>query len=277
MRRIDSHHHLWRLSRGDYGWLTAELGPIFRDFEADDLAPLLERHGISGTVLVQAAESEAETRFLLALAEQSPWIEGVVGWVDLAHPDAPSRIAALARHPALKGVRAVLQDLADDDFICRPDVTTALAAVEAAGLRLDLLVRPRHLSRVRTLRERFPGLPMLVDHGAKPDIAGGATDPWAADLRAVAADGRTHCKLSGLVTEAGPDWSTDRLRPYADTILDAFGPDRVLWGSDWPVLTLAGSYDQWVEASGALLAGLAPGERAAVWGESAIRFYGLNP
>lgn len=276
MGRIDSHQHFWRLSRGDYDWLTPDLGPLYRDFEPADLAPHLAAHGIGASVVVQAAETDAETDFLLGLAASTPWIAAVVGWTDLQAPGAAGRIAALAGNPALVGLRPMLQDMADDGYILRPTVQPALEAMRLAGLRLDALVRPRHLPCLVELRQRFPDLPMVVDHGAKPGIAEGALQPWATALRAVAADGVTCCKLSGLVTEAGADWTVERLRPFVDVILSAFGPSRVMWGSDWPVLTLAADYGGWIAATERLLDGLSAAERDAVLGGTAARFYGLE-
>jgi L-fuconolactonase len=280
MRRIDSHQHFWRLSRGDYDWLTPDLGPdlapLYRDFEPADLAPHLAAHGIGASVVVQAAETDAETDFLLGLAASTPWIAAVVGWTDLEAPGAAGRIAALVGNPALVGLRPMLQDMADDGYILRPSVQPALEAMRLAGLRLDALVRPRHLPCLVELRQRFPDLPMVVDHGAKPGIAEGALQPWATALRAVAADGVTCCKLSGLVTEAGADWTVERLKPFVDVILSAFGPARVMWGSDWPVLTLAADYGGWAQATDRLLSGLSAAERADVLGGTAARFYGLE-
>lgn len=276
MQRVDSHQHFWRLSRGDYGWLTPDLGPLYRDFEPAELASLLARHGIAATVLVQAAETEAETRFLLELADAAPFAVGVVGWTDFEAPDAPGRITALARHPRLKGLRPMLQDLDDDGFILRDAVQPALGAMRDAGLRLDALVRRRHLPAMAELRARHPDLAIVIDHAAKPDIAGGDLAGWRAGLAAVAADGITCCKLSGLVTEAGPGWTVERLRPVADSVIELFGPARVMWGSDWPVLTLAASYDAWAEATDRLLAGLGAADREAILGGTAARFYGLE-
>jgi L-fuconolactonase len=273
---IDAHHHLWRLSRGDYGWLNPDLVPLWRDFEPADLAPLMAAGGVAGGILVQAAPTEAETAFLLHLASRTPAVLGVVGWTDLAAPDAPEAIGRLAGDPALKGLRPMLQDLPDDDFILRPEVEPALRAMEATGLRFEALVRPRHLPRLLVLRERHPDLPIVLNHAAKPDIAGGAWSPWAEDIRRLAADGITVCKLSGLITEAGPDWDVDRLRPYADLVVDAFGPDRVMWGSDWPVALLAGSYARWLDAARRLVERLTPDERAAILGGTAARVYGLS-
>jgi L-fuconolactonase len=274
--RIDAHQHFWRRDRGDYDWLTPELAPLWRDFLPDDLAPLLARHGIEGTVLVQAAPTEAETAFMLLLARSHRFIRGVVGWTDLAAADAPARIAALAADPLLVGLRPMLQDLPDDDAILAPAVQPALAAMASHGLALDALIRPRHLPRLLKVRDRHPDLKIVIDHAAKPDIAGGDLAGWARDLAAVAADGLAHCKLSGLVTEAAADWQPADLKPVAETVICAFGPRRVMWGSDWPVLNLAGSYDQWVAASDWLLAGLDAAGQAQVRGGTAARFYGLE-
>lgn len=274
--RIDAHQHFWRRDRSDYGWLTPDLGPLWHDFLPDDLAPLLDQHGIGGTVLVQAAETEAETRFMLDLAHQHDFIRGVVGWTDLAAADAPARIAALAHEPRLVGLRPMLQDMADDDFITSPAVQPALAAMAAQGLALDALIRPRHLPHLRAVRAAHPHLRIVIDHAAKPDLAGGDLARWRADIAAIAADGQTCCKLSGLVTEAGPGWTLAQLAGTVAHVLDAFGPDRVMWGSDWPVLNLAGDYAGWLAATDALLGDLAAGDRAAILGGTAMRFYRLE-
>ncbi len=273
---IDSHVHLWRLSRGDYGWLSPDLTALYRDFEPGDLAPLMATAGVTGGVVVQAAETEAETRHLLDLADRTDAILAVVGWTDFAAADAPATITRLARAPKLKGLRPMLQDLEDDDFILRRQADAALTAMGVQGLRLDALVRPRHLTRLIKVRERHPDLPIVIDHIAKPDIAGGEWDPWAGDLARVAADGMTCCKLSGLITEAGGDWTAAQIAPYARHVLKVFGPDRVMWGSDWPVALLAGDYQGWLAAARSLLDSLSPADRALVMGGTARRFYGLG-
>ncbi len=277
MLRVDAHHHVWQLARGDYGWLTPALAPIHRDFALDDLRPLLAAHGIGATVLVQAAPTLAETRYLLDVARASEGlVRGVVGWADLAAPDAIATLAALAADPLLKGIRPMLQDIPDPDWIGRPDVQPALAALRDLGLRFDALVTPRELKPLRRMLARHPRLAVVVDHCAKPAIAAGAWQPWADDLAAIARESSACCKLSGLVTEAGPGWSVDTLRPYFDHVLRAFGSDRVLWGSDWPVVNLASGFARWVDATDDLLRGLPAAERAAILGENACRFYGLQ-
>ncbi len=273
MTRIDSHQHFWRLARGDYGWLTPEKGPIFRDFGLDDLRPLLAAGRIDATVLVQAAPTEAETRFMLDVARGSGGlVRGVVGWADLDARDAPDRLAALARDKLLKGVRPMLHEIADPDWVLRPALAPALRAVVALDLRFDALVRPVHLPQILKLVERHPDLRLIVDHGAKPEIAAGAREPWARDIAALAAIPHVRCKLSGLVTEDGAGWSVERLRPYVEHLLATFGPARLVWGSDWPVVTLRASYGAWLQAAESLIPA---SDRPAVFGANAIAFYGL--
>jgi len=274
MIRVDAHHHIWQLARGDYGWLTPDL-PIYRDYTLDDLRPLLG--DITSTVLVQAAPTEAETAFLIDAAQCSRGlVRGVIGWADFAHPDAPDRIAALAAMPLLKGLRPMLQDIADTDWILRAEVQPAIAAMIAAGLRFDALVQPRHLPVLLQLCRRHPRLQLVIDHGAKPAIARGGWQPWADDIARIARETPARCKLSGLVTEAGRNKSADDLRRYADRILECFGPRRVLWGSDWPVVDLAGGYGYWRKTSLTLLAGLSTPDRDTILGGAALDFYGLT-
>lgn len=274
--RIDAHQHYWRLDRGDYGWLTPELGPIHRDFLPSDLAPILARHGVDGTVLVQAAPTAAETAYLLGLAADHPSVLGVVGWTDFEAADAPAEIERLAARPALVGLRPMIQDIGDDEWVARPALDPAFGALAEAGLVFDALVLPRHLGPLLARMARSPEVRVVIDHGAKPLIADGAMDGWAEDVTRLARETDAACKLSGLVTEAGEGWSVEALRPYTDHLLDVFGPDRLLWGSDWPVCTLAATYDGWAEATDVLLAGLSGAERAAVQGGNAARVYGVG-
>lgn len=271
--QIDSHQHFWRVARNDYGWLTPSVGAIYRDYGPDDLAPILRLHGIDKTILVQAAPTVAETDFMLDLAAGAPFVAGVVGWVDFAAPEAPATIARLARNKKLVGLRPMVQDIADDDWLVRSDLAAAFHALKQHRLVFDALVLPRHLSRLLIVLDRHPDLPMVVDHGAKPFIRDGRLDPWRADMAAVAARPSTVCKLSGLVTEARPDWTTDQLRPFVEHLLGVFGPQRLLWGSDWPVVELARGYDAWRQAAEQLLAGLSAPDRAAIFGGNAARVY----
>lgn len=268
--QVDAHHHVWIVARGDYGWMSPDL-PIARDYGLGDLRPLLA--GVTATVLVQAAPTEAETDFMLAVARGSGGlVRGVVGWVDLAAADAPARVAARAADKLVKGLRPMLQDIEDTEWILRPGVQPALAAMAAHGLRFDALIKPRHLAVIGRLAEMQPGLRVVIDHGAKPDIAAGAFEAWAGPMARLAATTDWCCKLSGLVTEARASWSVDDLRPYVAHLLACFGPARLMWGSDWPVVDLAGGYARWREAALALIPATA---QPAILGTTAARFYGV--
>jgi L-fuconolactonase len=271
--RIDAHQHFWRVGRGDYGWLTPALAPLYRDFGPADLAPIIARHGIDKTVLVQAAPTLAETRFLIEIARETPFVAGVVGWTDFEAPDAPHTIAALAQEPALVALRPMVQDIADDDWLMRTDLVPAFEALIAHDLVFDALVLPRHLTRLAAILDNHPNLEVVVDHGAKPAIRDRCFEPWASDIARIAQAPQAACKLSGLVTEASANWSADDLRAYVDHLLAVFGPRRLIWGSDWPVVNLAGGYERWLEASEALLSALSADERAAVLGDNATLVY----
>lgn len=276
MTRIDAHQHFWSLARGDYGWLTPAMEPIYRDFLPGDLKPLLAGAGIDGTILVQAAPTVAETEFMLGLAREETFIRGVVGWVDFEDPRAPDEIARLAKQSALVGLRPMIQDIVDDDWMLGEGLVTTFGALISADLTFDALTLPRHLPALRELLARHPNMRTVIDHGSKPLIRDGIMDGWDQDMAALASETSAFCKLSGLVTEARADWTVDDLRPYVEHLLDTFGPDRLVWGSDWPVCTLASSYGRWVEVTGELLSGLAEDERGAILGGNAARAYGMR-
>lgn len=272
---IDAHQHFWRIDRGDYSWMSDEVAAIRRDLLPPDLAPLAAACGVTGTVAVQAAPTLAETEFLLTLSDSAPIIRGVVGWVDLTG-DVPAQLARLA-HPRLRGIRPMLQSIDDTGWILRDDVLAGLRAVAAAGLRLDALITPRHLSVIDTLARRLPDLPIIIDHCAKPRFArSDPGDAWRAGMGALARHPQVSCKLSGLANEYGPGWSAETLQPVFDQVLQAFGPDRLMWGSDWPVLDLAGDYAGWHATAQALAARLSEAEREALFSATARRVYGLE-
>jgi len=282
MIRIDAHQHFWKLSRNDYDWLTPDLSSIYRDFLPTDLAPHLSRSGIDRTVVVQAAASDAETAFLLDQAWQSPFIAGVVGWTDLESQDAVTTIEALGQDRRLLGLRPMLQDLADDEWLLRPSIEPALAAMKTAKLRLDALLKPRHLPTLLRFLRRHPDLDVVIDHGAKPSIATAAIDEWASHMREIARTTNAFCKLSGLATEAGAGWNEAMLKPYVDVLMNTFGPRRLMWGSDWPVLHLAyhattalSPYASWHDTALRLVDQLSDDERDCVFGGTAARFYGI--
>ncbi|WP_044559036.1 amidohydrolase [Azospirillum sp. B4] len=269
---IDAHQHVWRLGRHGHSWPTPDLTPIHRDHEMTELAALAGPLGITGSVLVQSQPCDADTDFLLDEAARHPFVRGVVGWADLKAPEAPGRIAALATKPKMRGLRPMLQSL-PVDWITDPAVDPAIRAMVVHGLTFDALVLPPHLPALLGFARRHPDLPLVIDHSAKPLIARGEIDAWAAGMRDLAALPQVHAKLSGLLTEAGDRATADALKPYVDLLLDAFGPDRLMWGSDWPVLNLAGDYAAWL----GMAQDLVPAEaHAAIFGGTARRFYRLQ-
>jgi len=275
-RAIDSHQHFWSLARGDYGWLTPALAPLYRDFLPADLAPLLRSAEIDRTILVQAAPTVAETRFLLDLAQRTDFIAGVIGWVDMAAEDAADVIAELTTDPRLRGIRPMIQDIADIDWMLAPGLTPAFRSLAERDLCFDALVRPQHLRNLGILLGRHPDLKVVIDHGAKPRIADGQFDEWAADMARLARETPALCKISGLVTEAPSGATLESLRPYLDHLFTVFGPERLMWGSDWPVVNLACQYSTWWETMQRYVTPLDPAARGAVLGRTAARFYGIE-
>jgi len=275
-RYIDSHQHFWHIARRDYAWMTPEKESIARDFMPDDLRPHLDAAGIHHTVTVQAAATAAETDFILDIAAGTDMVAGVVGWVDMESPAASDMIADLAARPKLCGIRPIIHDIPDDDWMLQEILTPAYRATVEHGLTFDALVFPKHLKNLLTILDRHPDLRCVVDHCAKPHVRDGAFDDWAADMATVASETAALCKLSGLATEAAPGWNADTVRPYIEHLIECFGPERMMWGSDWPVVTLAGTYAEWREASVQVLATLDQAARDAIFGGTAIRFYGLE-
>lgn len=272
---IDAHVHFWRIGCNDCAWPPPELTAIHRDFLPGDWRREADVAGIDAAIAVQSQPSERDTTWLLELARDDARIAGVVGWVDLAARDAPDRIAALSENPKLRGLRPMLQDMPDDDWIVSDAVMPAADAMVAHHLCFDALVRPRHLPHLLRFAERHPDLQIVIDHAAKPDIAHGELDPWRARIAALAELPNVSCKLSGLVTEAGDARQFDDLRPYVEHLLATFGARRLLWGSDWPVVNLAADYSRWLNLADTL-AGLAGAERAALFGGNAVRVYGIE-
>ncbi|MFF9623248.1 amidohydrolase family protein [Streptomyces griseosporeus] len=277
---VDAHHHVWDLAVRDQDWIRGPgLAPLRRDFTLADLEPAARAAGVDCTVLVQTVTDPGETPELLALAERSELVAGVVGWTDLTRPDVADELARLRELPGgryLKGIRHQVQGESDPAWLLRPDVRRGLAAVAAAGLVHDLVVLPHQLPACVRAAADLPGLTFVLDHLGKPPVATCGLRPWATGLRALAALPNTVGKLSGLVTEADPaSWDTADLRPYAGTALDAFGPDRLMFGSDWPVCTLAASYDTVLAVARELTAGLDEAGRTAVFETTATRVYRL--
>lgn len=273
---IDAHHHLWIPERGDYTWMEGGPDILRRTYLPEDLAPDLHRFGVSKTIVVQAAQTRAETDFLLDLADRTNFIAGVVGWLDMESDDFEAQLAHYRDRPKLVGLRPMLQDLADDDWILRPKVLHSLAAIAESGLAFDILTYPRHLTKVALALKRLPHLRAVINHLSKPPIATGALDPWRAAIAHVAGMENVFCKLSGMITEADhAHWKIADLVPFVTHVVDCFGPDRLIFGSDWPVCRLAGSYGDVLAATMlALPAKLRADGR--IFGLNAARFYAID-
>lgn len=273
--RLDSHQHFWKFNPAEYGWMQPDW-PIRRDFLPADLQPLLKQQGLDGTIAVQARQTIEESRWLLALADASPLIKGVVGWVDLRSERVEEQLAALAPHPRFVGVRHVVQDEPEDRFVLRPDFIRGMGRLKQFDLTYDLLLFPQQLPAAIELVRRFPEQPFVLDHIAKPRIREGALAPWREQLRELAQSPNVCCKVSGLVTEADwANWKPGDFQPYLDVVFEAFGEERLMFGSDWPVCLLAGNYDRVFQLADACVQHLGPEARAKFFGANAARFYGV--
>lgn len=275
---IDSHQHFWRFDPTEHTWMTEAQGVLKRDYLPADLAPDLARAGVSGTVAVQARRLLKETEWLLELAAGEPFIRGVVGWFDFESRSLEADLERLAENPLLVGARELIHDMPDVDYATSSSHVNGVRAVGRAGLAYDLLLKPQHLQAALALADLLPEQRFVVDHLAKPTVATGQREPWARDLRALAERANVSCKLSGFVTEA--DWSDSRpaqFTPYFETVLGAFGPERVMFGSDWPVCLCAASYGTVNDIVAAAITSLSASEQAGVLGANAARFYRLPP
>lgn len=279
--KIDAHQHFWQPLRGDYDWMPKDNAVLNRAYAPSDLTSALARHDIDGTVLVQAAATVEETEYMLGLADATDSIKGVVGWIDFEDRRHLSHLKRLAAHPKFLGVRPMIQDIPDIDWMLRDDVQWAYTAVVDLDLTFDALGFPKHLPNFQTLMKRYPELRVVYDHCMKPQIrdqmAGkDAFSEWEDGMSRLAAETSGCCKFSGLVTEAADGWTIEDLRPFADHVLTAFGPGRVMWGSDWPVCRLQAEYDVWSETAMSLTSHLTDEQRAEVFGGTASHFYRLN-
>lgn len=277
MTRIDAHQHFWKYTPAEYGWIDDSMAALQRDFLPEHLQPLLTANGYDGCIAVQARQTTSETEWLLDLAAQHPFIRGVVGWVDLQSDDLRVQLERLASRKRLVGVRHIVQGEPDDRFLLRKHFCRGVAQLAEYGLAYDILIYPRHLPVAVAFVERFPGQRFVLDHLAKPEIKKGEIKTWEADLRRLAAFPNVSCKLSGLVTEADWErWTPQGLRPYLDVAYDAFGPQRLLIGSDWPVCLVAADYPRTMDVVEDFLAARPADERAAVLGGNAVRFWQLD-
>ena len=275
---IDAHHHLWRYNAEEYPWMSERMDVLRRDFEAEELQMLADAHSVVGTVVVQARQTLAETDWLLDIAERTRLIGGVVGWVPLASPVLERDLDRLHARQMLKGVRHVLHDEADPNYMLREDFNAGIRLLERYGLRYDLLVFAEHLPQTVEFVDRHPNQVFVLDHIGKPRIADGEIATWSKHIRALSERQNVSCKISGMATEANwRDWSEDQFAPYIETILSAFGSSRLMFGSDWPVLTLASSYSRWIGAVGRMIERLSDAEAEDIMSRTAQRVYGLEP
>lgn len=275
--QIDSHVHFWRYGPQTHGWISDAMVALKRDFLPTDLKPLLDAQGIDGCLAVQAEQNTHETRWLLSLAEAHPWIAGVVGWVDLRADGVALEIESLCRNPRLRGLRHIVQDEPDDRFLLKSDFLRGISVLERYGIVYDILVYSRQLAAAVEFASHFPRQRFVVDHMAKPAIARSERSSWETPLRSLGAMPNVYCKVSGLVTEADwRNWRPQDFEYYLDTVLSVFGPDRILFGSDWPVCTLAGSYGQVVSLIKSFVERRCPDSHAKVFGENARNCYDLS-
>jgi L-fuconolactonase len=279
--KIDAHQHFWQPLRGDYDWMPQDNLILNRAYGPSDLAPTLDKHGIDGTVVVQAAATVQETEYMLGLADATPSIKGIVGWINFEDPSDLAHLDRFAAHPKFLGVRPMIQDIPDVNWMLRKDVQWAFRAVIDLGLTFDALGFPIHLPNFLTLMTRYPEMRVVYDHCMKPQIrdqrAGqDAFSQWADGMSRLADETSGCCKFSGIVTEAGDGWTIDDLRPFAEHVLSAFGAERVMWGSDWPVCRLQAEYSDWHEIAQDLTQDLSEPDRAEIFGGTAARFYRLS-
>lgn len=275
-QRIDAHHHFWHYTPAEYGWIDDAMASLRRDFLPADLAAEISVAGIDAVISVQARQTLAETEWLLAFAAAHPWIVGVVGWVPLTEPSVAIQLQKLAAHPKLRGVRHVLQ-AEPDAYMDRPDFNAGLAQLLPLQLTYDILIVHHQLPAAIRLVDRHPDQLFVLDHIAKPPIRAGAIQPWARDLAELALRTNVFCKLSGIVTEASyTTWTWETILPYMEAALNAFGPERLLFGSDWPVCRVATTYADWVKTIDRFAQTLSPAERQALFYDNAVRAYRLS-
>ncbi len=276
---IDAHQHFWNPARGDYDWMPLDNAILARPYGPDDLVPHLKQHDISATVLVQAAATIHESEYMLGIADATRFVAGVVGWIDFEKPCDIEHLKRLAKHLKFLGVRPMIQDIPDDDWMLRDDIQWAFETLCDLDLTFDALGFPRHLDNFHTLLTRYSQMRVVIDHCMKPQIRDHSPEAfgyWADGMAKIAKDTNAFCKYSALVTEAKEDWTVEDLRPYVEHVFEVFGPERMVWGSDWPVSRLARGYDDWRAAALELTDHLSEDDKAKVFGGNAKAFYRLN-
>lgn len=273
---VDSHQHFWQVGRFDYPWMSPSLGVLYRDYLPSDLEPILKECNVAKTVLVQASNTLGETRWLLSLADEYDFIAGVVGWVDLTSPNVKEQLDEFTKHPKFKGVRHLVESEPSDDWLIQPSVLNGMRALASYEATYDLLVHTRHLKYVKMLLENCTDTKFVIDHMAKPPIAGKEINEWANEIKEIAKFPNAHCKLSGLVTEADhSSWQTKDLKPYVELAFEMFGAEKMMFGSDWSVCLLAATYKQVFDSFQELLSELSDAEKNSIFGDNAVKFYRL--
>ena len=276
---IDAHQHFWNTRRGDYGWIAAGDPVLDRAYRPADLMPLMLENGIDRTMVVQAAPSLEETEYLIGIADAAPFVAGIVGWINFEDPSQISALRRISKVSRLRGIRPMIQDIPDEGWMLRADIDWAYQEITELGLVFDALGKPCHLANFLELARRHPDMRMVIDHCMKPDIANHTAEKfahWSDGMSRLAELPQVSCKLSGLITEAIADWTLQDLKPYVDHVIAVFGPDRVMWGSDWPVARLRGEYGTWYRAARTLTAHLSDTDQTAIFGGTAANVYRLG-
>jgi len=275
--KIDSHHHFWKYSVNEYGWIDDDMKSIRKDFLPEDLEREIRGAGIDAVVSVQARQTVSETEWLLGFSEEHAFIKGLVGWVPLSSPNVKQHLSRFSSFPKLKSVRHVVQGESDDDFILGNDFNRGIKVLKEFGLAYDILILEKHLPQTIRFVDMHPDQVFILDHIAKPRIKENIIEPWRKNIRSLAQRRNVYCKVSGMVTEADyGKWTEEQLRPYFETVLEAFGPERLMFGSDWPVCTVACEYRRWGAIVHKFISGLSVSEQDAIFGGNAVKAYDLE-
>ena len=274
--KIDAHHHAWKYNQATYSWIDESMTAIRADFYPEQLLPSLERNGVIGTVLVQSDQSPADNQFMLSLVKANPFIKGIVGWIDLVAPDLDEQLSEWKDEPLMKGFRHVAQ-AEPDDFLARPEIIRGIEAVGLFGFTYDILIKPPQMAAALQLVKSLPDQPFVIDHIAKPYIASGEIAAWKNDMKLLASCPNVCCKVSGMVTEADwKNWKSIDFRPYLDVVFEAFGTNRLMYGSDWPVCLVSASYDEVIGIASEFIHNFSAEEQQAFWHDNAVNFYSLH-
>ncbi len=270
---LDSHQHFWTLSRGDYSWMTPNYSAIYKKFTPDDLIPLIAEKNVTETIIVQAADTVAETEFILDIANHNSFVKGVVGWVDFEDPNVKLEIDRLSQNRVLKGFRPMIHDIEDEGWMLKDTLSEPLNYLSAKGLSFDALVRPSHLKNLILFVRKYAELPIVIDHIAKPKMVGGDIQEWIKNMKELSLCENVWCKFSGIVTEIGKDYDKSQIIPYVEPIFEMFEAERIMWGSDWPVLTMAETYGNWFDLAQDLCSGMSDSEKIQIFSKTARNFY----